>query len=256
MLCMCLVSMQVSAQFQWPDGIRAAVSLAYDDALDSHLDTALPELNRYGFHASFYLTLNSPTIKTRLNEWRLAARQGHELGNHSINHPCRASLPERSWVEPHNNLDTLSVAAIVQEIHNANVFLLAIDGETQRTFTPPCGDSRAQDGNYLTQLTPLFVAIRRQGKPLSDMQQLQLHDTPTWFAINPSLQELKDYVKAAETHGSLASITFHGVGGDYLAVDADVHKQFLAWLDNHRDRYWVESFITLSRYIHAQQSVH
>jgi hypothetical protein len=31
--------------FAWPPGIRAAVSLAYDDALDSQLDNAIPMLD-------------------------------------------------------------------------------------------------------------------------------------------------------------------------------------------------------------------
>ena len=35
---------------------RAAVSLAYDDALDSQLDNAIPALDRHGLRATFYLT--------------------------------------------------------------------------------------------------------------------------------------------------------------------------------------------------------
>jgi len=52
-----------------------AVSLSYDDALDSQLDNAIPALNRHGLVASFYLTLMSPTLRHRLDEWRAAARQ-------------------------------------------------------------------------------------------------------------------------------------------------------------------------------------
>ena len=35
-----------AGDFHWPDGRKAAVSLAYDDALDSQLDNALPVLDR------------------------------------------------------------------------------------------------------------------------------------------------------------------------------------------------------------------
>jgi len=34
------------ARFAWPHGEKAAVSLAYDDAIDSHLDNAIPALRR------------------------------------------------------------------------------------------------------------------------------------------------------------------------------------------------------------------
>jgi len=65
----------------WPNGARAAVSLAYDDALDSQLDNALPALQRHGFKATFYLTLANAPVRRRMAEWRAAAQRGHELGN-------------------------------------------------------------------------------------------------------------------------------------------------------------------------------
>ena len=70
----------------WPGGQQMAVSLSYDDAIDSQLDNAIPALNSYGFKASFYLTLASPTLLNRLAEWRSAASPGHELGKHTIYH--------------------------------------------------------------------------------------------------------------------------------------------------------------------------
>ncbi|MFT5760012.1 MAG: peptidoglycan/xylan/chitin deacetylase (PgdA/CDA1 family), partial [Alteromonadaceae bacterium] len=124
----------------WPNQAKAAISLAYDDALNSHLDHALPALNKLNFKASFYLTLSSPTVDKRLEEWRRAAKQGHELGNHSINHACRGSLPNREWVQEHNDLDKKKYDEIIQEIQTANILLKAIDGETLRTFTVPCAD--------------------------------------------------------------------------------------------------------------------
>ena len=46
-----------SQDISWPNGARVAVSLSYDDALDSQLDHAVPSLDEHGFKASFYLTL-------------------------------------------------------------------------------------------------------------------------------------------------------------------------------------------------------
>ena len=51
--------------FAWPQGRKAAVSLAYDDALPSHLDTAIPALDRHGLKGSFYLQLSRDTVWTR-----------------------------------------------------------------------------------------------------------------------------------------------------------------------------------------------
>jgi peptidoglycan/xylan/chitin deacetylase (PgdA/CDA1 family) len=123
--------------FSWPHGAKAAVSLAYDDTLASQLDVALPALNAQGLKASFYLQLSSPLLTARLSDWRAAAAQGHELGNHTLFHQCSANKPGRDWVAAENNLDTISAVQLVQQIRLANSMLFAIDGKTERTFTAP-----------------------------------------------------------------------------------------------------------------------
>ena len=96
---------QASEPFPWPGGRRAAVSLAYDDAIPSQLDHAIPALDRHGLKGSFYLTLSADTVRTRLDDWREAARNGHELGNHSLFHQCSRKGPGREWVAPQRDLD-------------------------------------------------------------------------------------------------------------------------------------------------------
>ena len=59
----------IRSSFAWPYGARAAVSLAYDDALESPLDHALPALDKLGLKGSFYLTpvpYNHLTLPTSL----------------------------------------------------------------------------------------------------------------------------------------------------------------------------------------------
>lgn len=77
-----------------------AVSLSYDDALDSQLDNAIPSLNHHNFRASFYIVPTSQSIRDRLSERREIALHGHELGNHTPYHPCSGSKPNCDWVKP------------------------------------------------------------------------------------------------------------------------------------------------------------
>src|SRR5262245_40961167 len=79
-----------AAPFAWPGGAQAAVSLGYDDGLNSQLDHVVPALNKRGLRASFYVPINGPTLPGRQNEWKDAAAAGHELGNHSLFHGCSA----------------------------------------------------------------------------------------------------------------------------------------------------------------------
>ncbi|HZF14739.1 MAG TPA: polysaccharide deacetylase family protein [Steroidobacteraceae bacterium] len=129
--------------FAWPHGARAAVSLACDDALDSQLDHAIPALDKYGLKGTFYLILGGESVRVRMAEWRAAAANGRELGNHTLFHQGSRSVPGHEWVTAADDLDQVSVAQLAAQIRHGNTMLQAIDGRTERTFTTPCGDLKA-----------------------------------------------------------------------------------------------------------------
>ena len=234
----------------WPNNIKAAISLSYDDALNSQLDNALPALNRLNLKGSFYLTLNSPTVEERLEEWRHAAKQGHELGNHSINHACSGSLPGRNWVPVHNDLDNKTYEEIIQEIKTANSFLKAIDGETIRTFTVPCTDQMVEHKNYVHALRNTFVGIKSQvGNIPKNINAFDVMDAPVWAPKGNSGAELIAYAKQAAKHGTIANFTIHGIGGDHLSVSTKAHQELLDYLAKNKDIYWVDTYRNISLYM-------
>ena len=231
--------------YDWPDGHRMAVSLSYDDAISSQLDNAIPALNSHGLKGSFYLTLASPIVKTRLAEWRAAAAQGHELGNHTIYHPCSASLPDRDWVASYYNIDDYVVAEIVHEAEVANSFLHAIDGRTERTFTPPCNDIIVSGENYIPFVRDLFVAIKGH-------EDVAPGFAAAWGPAGVSGADLIDRIEQEAASGTkLMNIIFHGVGGDYLAVSSEAHEELLAFLAANRDTYWTDTYINIMRHVSA-----
>jgi len=70
----------------WPNGSRAALSLSFDDARFSQVQCGLPTLAKVGVRASFYVTISY--MNQRLDAWKQAVRDGHEIGNHTMTHPC------------------------------------------------------------------------------------------------------------------------------------------------------------------------
>jgi peptidoglycan/xylan/chitin deacetylase (PgdA/CDA1 family) len=109
----------------WPGGARGAVSLTYDDGLNSQLDNAVPELQRLGLKATFFLTENN--AHWRLSDWEALARDGHEVANHTVTHPC--SLAGYS-------ADRFKHA----EVDRMEGYLDAHFGaDRARTFAYPCG---------------------------------------------------------------------------------------------------------------------
>jgi len=244
-----------SEPFAWPEGRRAAVSLAYDDALDSQLDTAIPALDAHGLKGSFYLTLSADAMRMRMDDWRAAARNGHELGNHSLFHQCAASKPGRDWVPPQRDLEATTTLQMQEQVRLASTMLQAIDGDTTRTFTVPCGDTAARDGDYVTGLAADFVAIKVMGGAVvPDMRTLDPHAVPVEAPVGVDGDALIAWAEEAARRGTMVNFTFHGIGGDHLAISGEAHAQLLAHLAAHRDVYWTATFREIMTWVRAQQT--
>ena len=110
-------------------GKKCAVVLTYDDAINEHLDNAAPLLDSLGLKATFYITGFSTSMQSRLPDWRNLATRGHELGNHTLYHPCVGGKG-REWVKPEYDMNTYTVQRMVDETRMNNVFLQALDGKT------------------------------------------------------------------------------------------------------------------------------
>ena len=241
--------------FVWPEGRKAAVSLAYDDALDSQLDTAIPALDRHALKGSFYLVLSAESVRTRLPDWRAAAANGHELGNHSLFHQCSGKGPERGWVAAQRDLDSTSIAQMHDQVALANAMLHAIDGQSARTYTAPCGEVAAMDGSYLPSVAPLFVGVKLIGAAVvEDMAVLDPAAVPVAAPVGMSGAQLIALVEEAGRKGTMANFTFHGIGGDHLQVSAQAHEELLAYLALHRDAYWTAPFVEIMGWVRGQQA--
>ncbi|WP_339900075.1 polysaccharide deacetylase family protein [uncultured Gilvimarinus sp.] len=232
--------------FHWPQGQKAAVSLSYDDTLNSQLDNAIPTLNNYGVRGSFYLMVASPVLAGRIDEWRAAAQAGHELGNHTIYHACSRSKPGNDWVKPYNDMDKRVVEQMHDEIVVTNSVLHAIDGKTERTFTPPCGDVETSNGNYIPAVRDLFVAIK------GDDEQLPDNFATVALPNGQSGDELIAYVQQAAQQHQLINIIFHGIGGDHLAVSSEAHEALVKYLADNQDTYWSDTYLTIMTHAKGQ----
>ena len=230
----------------WPNGAKVAINLSYDDALNSHLDNAVPALDKYGFKGSFYVLPNRLEMYERMDEWRAIANNGHELGNHSIYHPCRASLPDRNWVRPHHDLDKYSVEQMVGEVLTANTFLHAIDGKKERTFTPPCNETEAGGKSYIEEIQSHFVGIKGLG--------IESGFEVAWGPSDVTGEQLIEYIQQVPDGVSVINIVFHGIGGDYLTVSNEAHEQLLKFLFENKSQFYVDSYLNIMK-LKNQQSL-
>lgn len=250
-----LASLLTKAQTQpvW-NNKQCAVVLTYDDAVDIDLDNVAPALDSLKLKGTFYVIGSSPVVAKRLDEWRLLAKHGHELGNHAMFHPCDGSLPGRGFVTVDNDLSKYTVSREVAEIRINNVLLKAIDGKDKRTFAYPCGDLKIGDVYFYNQLKNDFVGARGVGAGLQTAAQVKM-DNIDCYAINgQSAEYMIDLVKKAQETHTLLVFLFHGVGGGHpINVSLSAHSQLIHYLKNHEKDIWIAPMVDVAEKILAYQ---
>lgn len=246
---------QTTNEFTWPNGAKAALCLTYDDGLPSQVHIAAPMLKKYNFKATFFPTLSSPSLYKDMDKWKSLVKDGHELGNHTLYHPCQKSEKGMDWVKDYHDLDTYSLERILEEIQLASSFLLALDGKTSRTFAYPCAHIFAGGISYKDTLDQYFIAARGSSEDQLELlipEEIDLFNVQSWAPNNHSGDELISYIKKIIEHKTLSTFTFHGVGEDHMIVSKETHEEMLQYLDAHRDEIWVTTFQEATKYLRSQ----
>jgi peptidoglycan/xylan/chitin deacetylase (PgdA/CDA1 family) len=154
-----------SSMFHWPHEAEAAVCLSYDDGMPCHVDLVAPMLEEFGFRGTFYTPINSDII-ARPDAWRDVARRGHELGNHTIFHPCRRPIAEppeaeaRAW----NNLSRFDAARFGNELKVSNFALRLLDGHTERTYGNTCHNVSIGPDDSAERIEPILAEFFVAGR--------------------------------------------------------------------------------------------
>jgi len=223
---------------------KAIIVLTYDDALASQLDIAIPQLDAAHLKGTFFLMGNINQIT--IPRWRAVSKNGHELANHTLYHPCLMSSVKGN---PANNSANYTVYTMLREIAEMNNLLYAVDGVMSHTYAYPCTEIAVGGVNYVDSLrkSGLVKYARIGGGPdavITDFKNLDPLQVPSWGVAADSINgdDLIAFVKKAQQKGGLGIFMFHGVGGDYLTTPALAHQQLLNYLQQHRDEVEVMTF--------------
>lgn len=247
--------LKTSAQFNQPwQGKKCAVVLTYDDALNVHLDNAIPLLDSLGLKATFYLSGYFPGCKERLADWKKAAAKGYELANHTLFHPCVGNTPGREWVKPDYNMSRYTVQRMVDEIRMNNVLLEALDGKKKRTFAYTCGDMKVGDSSFIHHLKTDLVAARAVRSQMHRINEVDLYNIDCYAVNGESGDQMIEWVKKAMETNSLLVFLFHGVGGEHsLNVSLPAHRQLLNFLKQHEKDVWVAPMLEVAEHVKTWQ---
>ena len=213
----------------WPNGARAAVSLTYDDGLNSQLDNVVPELDRHDWKGTFFLT--EENAHWRRADWEALARAGHEVANHTMTHPCALA----HWSSERFLRSELTPMEGYLDAH--------FGGERPKMFAYPCGylglgqgARRQRFARYkkLLERDGVIAARTTAGAPnrvaevVADPLRLHAFEpADDADAVGPALH----YLNEAVAQGGWAILVFHEVLPQVKSEgDASVatHKRILA----------------------------
>lgn len=242
----------LNAQIKWPEGKKAAVILTYDDNLKSHHEVVMPQLEKKGLRGTFFL-YGYPMKAEDIQQWRDVSKRGHELGNHSLFHQCATEVTGTPLCR---SLKCYTVKEILAEVRIMKSLLYAIDGKEQYAYAYPCGHSETADGDYSIPMMEAGLANYGRGAGIvgivSDFQSLNLARVPTISTrAGWSGEKLISYVQDALDKNGMVVFIFHGVGGDYMKVEAEAHQELVDFLANHSE-IWVGTFSEVLDYIAPQ----
>lgn len=257
-LCLVLIicSFYSNSQRSSWNGKKAAVVLTYDDALNVHLDNAIPLLDSLQLKASFYLSASFPGCRNRLNDWKRAALNGHELGNHTLFHPCLGNLPGRTWVKPDYDLSKYTVQRMIDETRMTNVFLEALDGKTKRTFAYTCGDMKIGDSTFMDKMEIDFEAARAVRGQMHTIGEVKLFDVDCYAINGHTGSQMIQLVKDAVQTNSLLVFLFHGVGGEHsLNVSLAAHRELLKYLKQYEKEIWIAPLLDVAEFIRNNKAL-
>lgn len=248
-------------KFLWDGDKVAAISLTFDDGMQSHIDTAVPLLEKYGLRGTFYITAGGEDDgRQALMRFRPAYEAGHEIGNHSIHHWCSSA---GVMAPDHRGLEYRTLGEMEDELLEADRRFKAVFPEVRRwTFCYPCYNTFVGKGlkrrSYVPIVASNFFAARAGGEignSINSPYHTDLHCLNSFKCEQRGAAELIGLVEQTANQGGWSILTFHGIGDGHLLVAQSDFEEVLAHLDGARNRIWTAPLIRIAEYLHDNKSI-
>lgn len=230
---------------KWYENRSAAISLRFDDACKTHVNVAIPVLNRYGFKGTFMVNPGRRSYKRYKRFWeKEVPGMGHKLGNHTWNHKG-ASTPQMAEFE------IGSVSRLIWD--------LCPDQSKLMVFASG-GGGKKWGGKHWRDADPVY-------KQLIDKYSLiDLYDGQHPCLSADTKANVGDLCRAAEkaiANNSHQAYTFHRIGkpardlkgiaryilkGYDIAFNHSKFEEFLGYLSGLRQRAWIAPLIDICKY--------
>jgi len=249
------LSSQEVTSFAWPNGKKAAISLSFDDARRSHPKIGRDLFRRIGGKATFYV--NPPAMLYDTTGWQNLVADGHEIGNHTVSHPCSGNF---LWSRE-KSLENYSLSSMEQELLEANQQIYAMLGVHAVSFAYTCGNSFVGRGIDRKSYVPLIAKHFKSGRgwlneppndPLfSDMAMLQGNEMDGKDFEN----DIMPMIDAAIANGSYLLLAGHEIGnGGLQTVEISMLEKLMNYLNSPSCEVWLGTVGEVTEHIENERN--
>jgi len=235
--------------FPWPEGKRVAVSLSFDDARPSQIDTGLAILAAHAAHATFYVM--PVAVRKNLDGWKRARDAGHEIGNHTLTHPCSGNFP---WSRA-RALEDLTRQQIRADIAKADAMIEGLLAVTPETFAYPCGQSFVGRGVDRRSYVPLIAKRFLAGRGFRQ----EVHNDPGYCDLahvgaasfdDTTFEQCLLRLRAAEAERGWLVLAGHDVGLDRpQSVSAETLDAVCRYCAAPENGVWMDTVAAVALHI-------
>lgn len=242
-----------AAHFAWPNGKQCAVSLSFDDGRVTQIDHGVSILDSNNVKATFYVT--PPLMEQRIDQWRTVAQSGHEIGNHTVTHPCTGNLAFTRA----NAIEDYTLDRMDAELTQASAIIEDKLGVTPRTFAYPCGGTFLGRGETAASYIPLvakrFLAGRGYWEPYPNAPgQCDLAHLLGCSFDALSFDQVKTLINRTIDENGWLILVGHDVRpNDWQGVDPSTLHEICQYLKSE-DEVWTDTIASIAAHVRDERS--
>lgn len=236
--------------FEWPDGKKMAISLSFDDARQSHPTIAKDLFRELDLDVTFYVVPSG--MQDNLEGWKEVVADGHEIGNHTIHHPCTGNF---AWSR-HKALEQYSLSTMRQELLDANAAIKEMLGVDPVSFAYTCGNTFVGRGSERMSYVPLIDEMFESGRGW--LNEAPNDPSFTDMAILQGIEmdgkdfeaDIKPMIEEAKESGNWLLLAGHEVNTDGQQTTRVAMLRALAqYVKEHADEIWIAPVGTIAQYL-------
>jgi len=242
-------------RIKWPNEAKMAISLSFDDARLSQIDKGIPLLDSHQVKGTFYVSPDR--LKERLEGWKQAVASGHDIGNHTIVHPCSGNYP---WAR-HKALENYTLTDMYRELDSASHIIERLLGVTPVSFAYTCGHTYVGRGmqthSYVPLISSMFATARTwMDNTTVDPLFCDFAQLPGIELDGKSFTEIKERIETARETGSWLILAGHEMN------DGGRQTSLLSTLDSicqyamdPTNEIWIDDVTAVGSYLRDQRGL-